>query len=46
MKAIEEGVARVKLSRDEIYKKAEATIRRSQQLTKTMMKEGLILPPP
>ncbi|HPU01958.1 MAG: NADP-dependent malic enzyme [Firmicutes bacterium] len=46
MKAIEEGVARLKLSRDEIYKKAEATIRRSQELTRMMMKEGLIAPAP
>ena len=46
MKAIEEGVARVKLSRDEIYKKAEAIIQRSQNLTRTMMEKGFILPPP
>ncbi len=46
LKAIEEGVAKVKLSRDEIYKNAEAVICRSQSLTKTMMEERFILPPP
>ena len=46
MKAIEEGLARVVLSRDEIYKKAEATIRRSQEQTKAAMDQGFIAMPP
>lgn len=46
MKAIEEGVARVKFSRDDLYKKAEAIIQRSQRLTAAMMEKGFILPPP
>ncbi|MDW7739525.1 MAG: NADP-dependent malic enzyme [Bacillota bacterium] len=46
MKAIEEGVARVKLSREEIYKNAEAIIKRSQDLTKAMMDQGFIPMPP
>ncbi len=42
MKAIEEGVARIELSRDEIYKKAEATIKRAQDQTKVSMEKGFI----
>ena len=46
MQAIEEGLAAVKLDRDEIYRMAESTIRRAQALTRTMMEERFILPPP
>ncbi len=42
MKAIEEGVARIKLSREEIYKKAEETIKRAQDQTKASMEQGFI----
>jgi len=46
MKAIEEGLARVELSRDEIYKKAEETIKRAQDMTKAAMDQGFIPMPP
>ena len=42
LKAIEEGVARLNLSRDEIYQKALESIQRSQKLTNCMMDEGFI----
>ena len=42
LKAIEEGVARLNLSRDEIYRKAVESIERSQKLTKCMMDEEFI----
>jgi len=46
LKAIEEGVARLKLSQGEIYKKAEETIRRAQEQTRAAMKQGFIPAPP
>ncbi len=46
LKAIEEGLARVELSRDEIYKKAEETIKRAQDQTKAAMDQGFIPMPP
>ncbi len=42
MKAIEEGVARKKITYEEELKNAEQTIRRSRDLTKTMMADGFI----
>jgi malate dehydrogenase (oxaloacetate-decarboxylating) len=42
LKAQEQGVARLKLSRQELYEKAEFMINRSRNLTQQMMKEGLI----
>jgi malate dehydrogenase (oxaloacetate-decarboxylating) len=42
IKAIEQGVARVKLSRDELYEKATRIIKRSREETALLMKEGLI----
>jgi malate dehydrogenase (oxaloacetate-decarboxylating) len=42
MKAQEQGVARLKLSRQEIYDRAEYMIKRSRDLTKEMMKKGFI----
>ncbi|MCJ7547452.1 MAG: NADP-dependent malic enzyme [Deltaproteobacteria bacterium] len=42
IKAIEQGVARVKLSRDELYQKATRIIKRSREETALLMKEGLI----
>ncbi len=46
MKAIEEGLAKIILSRDEIYKKAEETIKRAQDQTKAAMEQGFIPMPP
>jgi malate dehydrogenase (oxaloacetate-decarboxylating) len=42
IKAIEQGVARVKLSRNELYKKATQIIKRAREETAVLMKEGLI----
>ena len=46
MKAIEEGVARKELSRDEVYRRSEETIKRAQDLTQVMMDKGFIPAPP
>ncbi|MBI2184004.1 MAG: NADP-dependent malic enzyme [Thaumarchaeota archaeon] len=46
MKAIEEGVARKKMSRQELYNKAFATIKRAREETQSLMKNGFVLPPP
>ncbi len=46
MKAMEQGIARLKLSRQELYEAAEVRIKRSRDLTKTMMDDGFIQPPP
>ena len=46
MKAIEEGLARVVLSEDEIYRKAEETIKRAQDQTRAAMDQGFIPDPP
>ncbi len=46
MKAIEEGLARTELSRDECYEKAEAFIKRAQDQTKAAMDQGFIPEPP
>ena len=42
MKAIEQGVARVKKSRNEIYEMAEETIKNAREQTALLMKHGLI----
>jgi malate dehydrogenase (oxaloacetate-decarboxylating) len=42
IKAIEQGVARVKQSRDELYEKATRIIKRAREETALLMKEGLI----
>jgi malate dehydrogenase (oxaloacetate-decarboxylating) len=42
MKAIEQGVARLNLSRDELLAKSSATIKRAREETESMMKEGFI----
>jgi malate dehydrogenase (oxaloacetate-decarboxylating) len=44
LKAQEQGVARLKLSRQEIYDRAEFMIKRSRDLTASMMKNGFIAP--
>ena len=46
MKAIEEGVARVEYTRDELYETASKRIRAARDQTDCLMKEGLIPPPP
>ena len=42
LKAIEQGVAREKLSREELTKRAEKMIRESRETTALLMKAGLI----
>ncbi len=42
MKAQEQGVARLKLSRQELFDRADAMISRSRKLTAQMMKDGYI----
>ena len=44
--AIKDGIARVKLTRDEAYKRAEFLIRRSRDQTQTMMDKKFIPRPP
>ncbi len=44
MKAQEQGVARIKASREELYKNAMAIIKRSRDMVDSLMKEGLIPP--
>jgi len=46
LKAIEQGLARVKLSKEELLEKADQMINRSREQTKTMMKNGFIPEPP
>ncbi len=46
MKAIEEGLARVNLSRKEAYRLAEESIKRAQDQTKMAMEKGFIPEPP
>ncbi len=41
-KAIEQGVARIKLSKDELFKKASETIRRARMETQVLMEKGII----
>lgn len=46
LKAIEQGVAREKVSRQELIKRAEKMIRNARETTALLMKEGYIPPPP
>lgn len=46
LKSIEQGVARVKPSRDELYERASAIIQNARQSTELLMKHGLIKSPP
>lgn len=46
MKAMEEGVARRKLSRQELYDRAESVIKRSRETTGLLMKHEIIKPSP
>ncbi|MGD0056319.1 MAG: NADP-dependent malic enzyme [Methanomassiliicoccales archaeon] len=46
MKAMEQGVARIKVSKSELYATAEWMIRRARGMTQLLMKNGCIKPPP
>ena len=46
MKAIEQGVARITMTRDELLKKSTATIKQARELVQSLMKEGFIPPAP
>jgi len=46
MKAIEQGVARLTMTRDELMKKSTATIKQARELVQSLMKEGFIPPAP
>ncbi len=46
LKAIEQGIARIKPTREELFKRAEHIIRRSRRMTRAMMKNGCIRKPP
>ncbi|MEM3536367.1 MAG: NADP-dependent malic enzyme [Candidatus Bathyarchaeia archaeon] len=46
LKSIEQGVARVKLSRQELYERAKAIIQNARESLRVLMKEGLIKQPP
>jgi malate dehydrogenase (oxaloacetate-decarboxylating) len=42
LKSIEQGVARVKLSRQELYERASAIIKNTRESTRVLMEQGLI----
>ncbi len=46
LKSIDQGVARVKPSKKELYERASAIIANARESTKTLMKTGLIRSPP
>jgi len=46
LKSIEQGVARIKLSREELYERASAIIQNARKSTELLMKHDLIKPPP
>jgi len=46
LKAMEQGIARRKLSRSEMYERADSIIRRTQDVVKTLMRQGFIEAPP
>ena len=46
LKSIEQGVARVKPSRQELFERASAIIRNARESTELLMKHGLIKQPP
>ena len=46
LKSIEQGLARVKPSRQELYQRASAIIQNARQSTELLMKHDLIKPPP
>jgi malate dehydrogenase (oxaloacetate-decarboxylating) len=46
LKSIDQGVARVKLSKQELYDRASAIIKNARESTQQLMKQGLIKQPP
>jgi len=42
MKAIEQGIARIQISKEDLYKKSSAVIKKAREETITLMKNGLI----
>ena len=46
MQAIKDGVARIEISREEAFAKAEADIKYSRDMTQKLVDEGFIAPPP
>jgi malate dehydrogenase (oxaloacetate-decarboxylating) len=46
LKAQEQGLARIKMSRDELYERASFIISRTQKIVKLMMEQGHIANPP
>jgi malate dehydrogenase (oxaloacetate-decarboxylating) len=46
LKSIEQGVARVELSRQELHERASAIIQNARKSTELLMQKGLIKPPP
>jgi malate dehydrogenase (oxaloacetate-decarboxylating) len=46
LKAIEQGIARKKLSRQDLYERAESIIKRTQDIVSLLMSQGFIAPPP
>ncbi len=46
LKSIDQGVARVKPSKQELYERASGIIRNARESTETLMKKGLIKPMP
>jgi malate dehydrogenase (oxaloacetate-decarboxylating) len=46
MKAIEQGIARLKMSRDELFQKASTIIKRAREQTQFLMDKGIIPPAP
>jgi malate dehydrogenase (oxaloacetate-decarboxylating) len=46
LKSIEQGVARIKPSRQELYERASTIIQNARQSTELLMKQGLIKKPP
>lgn len=46
LKSIDEGVARIKPSKQELYERASAIIQNARESVRLLMKQGLIKPPP
>jgi malate dehydrogenase (oxaloacetate-decarboxylating) len=46
LKAQEQGIARIKMSRDELYERADSIISRTQGIVKLLMDKGYIQAPP
>ena len=46
MKAIEQGVARLKIGYDELYQMVERTIKKDRDEAQLFMEKGFVAPPP